>query len=244
MHNPVFIKAKKTVFLISLLCLGVSFAGSTPSVIVFEEGEQFNLSLSSLNFNRVFVEGETITQLSYPKKSITVDKNEMGIPESIDGSVYIKPNFSIPITLFVTTDKGHHLSLTLTPDESVGKTLRLIPKVQTKTHYVKSDTHEVVEVDEAMAAMKAGEIPKDFNTAPAVSRPFYIKKDIKVTLEKHYQGELFTGYVYRLENKSNHEIALTTDLFPHRKAQSLSLSEELLAPKKVAYLYGLYRNEG
>lgn len=244
MHKSLYYQVKKIVVLISLLCSAIACAGAAPSVIAFEEGEQFNLSLSSINFNRVFVEGETIIKLSYPQGSLTVDKSEMEKPESTEGSVYIKPNFEIPITLFLTTDKGHHVSLTLTPDESFGKTLRLIAKAQTKSNYVKSNTPDVTEVDAAMAAMRAGEIPKDFNAQRVTPSPFYIRKDIKVTLEKQYQGTRLTGYVYRLENKSNHEIALTTDLFSHRNAESLSLSDEALLPKKIAYLYGLYSNQG
>lgn len=244
MLNSSYYKAKYAIVLLSLLCSGITCAGAAPSVITFEEGEQFNMSLSSINFNRVFVEGETIVKLSYPQGSLTVDKSEMDKPDIVEGSVYIKPNFEVPITLFLTTDKGHHLSLTLTPDESSGKTLRLVARAQTKSNYVKSDTPDVSEVDEVMAAMKAGEVPKDFNVAPAISRPFYVKKDIKVTLEKRYLGTRFEGFIYRLENTSNHEIALTTDLFSNHSAQSLSLSDEQLQPKKTAYLYGLYSNEG
>lgn len=244
MHNSLYYKTKKAVVLISIVCSGIAFSGSAPSVLSFEEGEQFKLSLSSINFNRVFVEGESIVKLSYPEHALTVDKSEMEALDMVDGSVYIKPNFEVPITLFLTTDKGHHVSLTLTPDESFGKTLRLVAKKQTKSNYVKSESQNASEVDEAMASMKAGEIPKDFNAAPAISRPFYINKNIKVTLEKHYEGSRLKGYVYRLENKSNHEVTLTTDLFSNRTAQSLSLSEEQLPPKKVAYLYGLYTNDG
>ncbi|MDP3268083.1 MAG: type-F conjugative transfer system secretin TraK [Legionella sp.] len=244
MPNSNYYPARINLSILSLLFSGIVCSGSPPSVIAFEEGEQFNVSLSSINFNRVFVEGETIVKLSYPHKSLTVDKSEIEPPAINEGSVYIKPNFEVPITLFITTDKEHHLSLTLTPDESFGKTLRLVAKKQTKTHFVTSDTQDLTEVDEVMASMKAGDTPKDFNVARTISRPFYIKKDIKVTLEKHYQGSRFTGYVYRLENTSNHEVGLTTELFSNREALSLSLSDEQLAPRKVAYLYGLYSNEG
>ncbi|HAU3911456.1 TPA: type-F conjugative transfer system secretin TraK [Legionella pneumophila] len=244
MTNSIYEKAKKTILLISCLCSGIVCASTPPSVIAFEEGEQFNLTLSSINFNRVFIEGESITKLSYPEHAITVDKSEMDNPESTDSSVYIKPNFQVPITLFLTTDKGHHVSLTLTPDESVGKTLRLVPRAQTKLKFVKLDTPDASEVDEAIAAMKAGETPKEFNEKRVIPSPFYIKKNIKVTLEKQYQGKRFTGYVYRLENTSNHELALTTALFAHKDAESLSLSDEALPPKKIAYLYGLYSNQG
>ena len=117
-------------------------------------------------------------------------------------------------------------------------------KTQTKLNFVKNNVSDLNQNEEVLAAMKAGEVPHDFHLERTLSRPFYIKKDIKVVLQKHYQGESLTGYVYSLENISNHEVALTTELFSNNKAQTLSLSDEHIAPKKVAYLYGLYSNEG
>lgn len=242
MPKFIFDKVKKAFVLMSLCCSEVVLAGIAPSIIPFKEGEQFRLSLSRINFNRIFVQGESITKLSYPKPALTVDKSELG--NASDGSVYLKPNLDVPITVFITTNKGHHLSLTLSPDDSFGKTLQLVSRTQTNVRYVKSDTRDVTEVEAAMSAMKIGDMPKDFKAKPVTPRPFYLKKDIKVTLEKQYQGSNLTGYVYRLENKSNHGINLNTDLFAHRDAQSLSLSKERLLPKEVAYLYGLYSNQG
>ena len=244
MQPSIYSKIKRALFLIGFIGTGIATAGSIPSVIAFEEGEQFNLSLSSINFNRIFVDGEKIIKLSYPERAFIVDKSEMNDPASAEGSIYLKPAFDVPITLFLTTDKGHHFSLTISPNEAVGKTLKLVAKPQSKLYFVKQDVSLLNQNEEAMAAMKAGQVPKDFHTKPALPRPFYIKKDIKVVLQKKFQGESVTGYVYRLENTSKHEIALTTDFFSHSKALSLSLSEEHLAPKKVAYLYGLYSNEG
>ncbi len=244
MQPSIYSKALRIMFLASLVCSGMATAGAIPSVISFEEGEQFNLSLSRINLNRIFVEGENIIKLSYPEKTFTVDKCEKDSPDCTYDSIYLKPVFDIPITLFLTTDKGHHFSLTITPNEAVGKTLKLVAKTQTKLKFVKNDVSDLNQNEEVLAAMKAGEVPHDFRLERTLTRPFYIKKDIKVVLQKLYQGESLTGYVYRLENTSNHEVALTTELFSNNKAQTLSLSDEHLAPKKVAYLYGLYSNEG
>lgn len=248
MHPKKLSTIKKMAMALCLLGANTVFAGDLPSVLAFEEGEQFKVALSRINFNRVFVEGESIIKLSYPEQALTVDKSEMDKPDSKEASVYIKPNFETPITLFITTDKGHHLSLTLSPDESAGKTLRLALKTKTKLTYVKADVLEpesAVDVaTEAMAAMKEGQVPNEFKVEAVKPRPFYLKKDIKVSLEKQYLGKDLMGYVYKLENRSNHEIEISTDLFANNLAKSLSLSQEHLAPKEVAYLYGLYGNQG
>lgn len=224
----------------SLLISSTVLAGTLPPVMQFEEGEQFNLSLSHINFNRVFVEGEKITKLRYPTGTFVVDKSESSNPDVGDGSVYLKPVFDAPITVFFSTDKGHHFSFTIKSDESSGKTLRLLVKNQTKLKYVRHDTPNISETDSLIAAMKAGFVPEHFKSVRITPKPFYVKKDIKVTLEKQYQGKGLSGYVYRIENKSSHEMALSTSLFSHKKAEVLSLTQDTLEPKQVAYLYGLY----
>ena len=72
----------------SLLVSSIVLAGTIPPVMQFEEGEQFNLSLSHINFNRVFVEGERITKLRYPMGTFVVDKSEFNNSDASDGSVY------------------------------------------------------------------------------------------------------------------------------------------------------------
>ncbi|HAU4159295.1 TPA: type-F conjugative transfer system secretin TraK [Legionella pneumophila] len=244
MLTKILLKTKTLAIWIGLALPGTTIASITPFVLSFSEGEQFNLTVSGFNFNRIFIEGEKITQLSYPEGAFVIDKSELQDPDIKEGSVYLRPLFETPVTVFLTTDKGHHLSLNLKPDEGLGKTLRFVAKAQTKMNYIKPTIHDETEVDEIMAAMKEGQTPKEFHEKHPVSRPFYVKKDIKVLLVKQYKGERMTGYVYRLENKSNHEIALSAEMFSAHLAQSLSLSDEVLAPQKVAYLYGLYANEG
>src|SRR3990167_4719347 len=119
-----------------LLISSIVLAGTIPPVIQFEEGEQFNISLSHINFNRVFVEGEKITKLRYPMGTFVVDKSEFNNPDGSDGSVYLKPVFDAPITVFFATDKGHHFSFTIKSNESAGKTLQLLVKNQTQLKYV------------------------------------------------------------------------------------------------------------
>lgn len=228
--------------LISLLFQGAIFAGTPPQLLSFQEGEQFTVTLSRLNYNRIFVEGEKIIGTRFPVGTVIIDKSDMENQNSLEESVYLKPKFDEPITIYFTTDKKHHFSITVSSDESVGKTVRLIARQET-SKYVKNTVNNASEVDEVIMAMQEGETPKDFMLGRVYIRPFYIKKDIKVSLEKRYENERLTGYVYRLENKGSHPIALSTSLFDRRNAVTLVLSEDTLAPKQVAYLYGLYNHD-
>ncbi len=233
--------------LLTLMLASISsaaLAGNVPQRIAFVDGEQFNQTLSRLNFNRVFVEGEIIIKTSYPEGTFTVDISERDNPNSTEGSVYLKPMFEAPITIYFTTDKEHHFSLAVSSDEGSGKTVRLSARNESHVEYVKRNAPNVPELDDVLTAMKAGETPQNFKSARVIRRPFYIKKDIKVSLLKRYLGEDLTGYVYRIENKASKSVAISTSLFDHHGAQTLALSEESLAPRQIAYLYGLYHNEG
>ena len=235
---------KNSWMLASVLFSAAVFSGNKPLAVPFVEGEQLKLSLSRINFNRVFVEGERIVQVSYLKGAFDVDKSETADPSLKEGSVYIKPIYVAELTVFFSTDMGHHFSLIVKPDEAFGKTIRLLSKNQKTLEYIKAPANEVSDVEEVMQSMIEGVTPTDFKSERVIPSPFYFKKDLRLSVEKLYRGENLTGYVYRIENKANHEVALSASLFANQKAESLSLSANKLAPKQVAYLYGLYRNQG
>ena len=227
----------------SLLFANLLFANGVPSVTAFEEGEHLNLALSRMDFNRIFVEGEKITKLRYPEGAFILDKSDLNQGDSEEGSVYLKPVSDIPITVFFSTDKGHHFALSITPKDSLGKTLRLQLKRQTRLTYASHDVGKTSDVEEIMGSLKEGNLPEGFQKKPVLSRSFYVKKDLKVSLEKHYRSEAHSGYVYRIENKGSRPMPLSSALFSHKHAQSLVLSDEVLAPKGIGYLYGLYSRD-
>ena len=231
------------VLMASALLAGATFAGTSPQQITFQEGEQVTVSLSRLNYNRVFVEGERIIRASYPEGTLIIDKSDLDNPASLEESIYLKPRFDEPLTLFLTTDKKHHVSLTIHADDSTGKTVRLVARQDT-AKFITHQTRNVSEVETLMAHLQAGEMPDGFKPARLISRPFYVKRAIQVSLVKQYEGANLTAVVYRLDNTASSPIEISTHLFDRRHAESLALSEDTLAPKQSAYLYGLYRHEG
>lgn len=236
-----------SVVMLMMFFSSVLMAGSTPTVVAFEEGEQFNLSLSKLNFNRVFVPGEKIDQVSYPKGTFRVDLRDPKQPDSKDNSVYLKPLIDIPLTIFFSTVEGHHFSISVKPDDSFGKTLQFQAKHQKIAHWEKPSkiiNNEVTELDQVMNTMISGEVPDGFKEAKVQGGSFYVQKNLKLSLVKSYRGETLTGYVYRVENRADHNVALKPSLFSHHHAQAIRLSDTELAPKQVAYLYGLYEAQG
>ena len=236
-------KNKFTILAICIFCTKIAFSGIVPKTIAFEDSEHFELALSRINFNRIFVDGEKITKLRYPEGTFLVDKSDLNQSDSEEASVYLKPVFDTPITIFVSTDKNHHFALTVKANNDIGKTFKMVAKNQTKLKYVSHNTIDVSEVDLVMDALKAGEHPEGFKSAKVLFRPFFVKKNIKVSLIKHYLGSSDEAYVYKVENTGNIATQVSTALFSHKKARSLVLSEDNLEPKKIAYLYGIYANE-
>ena len=227
---------------ILLLLSECIYAGHPPQVLTFNEGEQFDLTLSRLNYSRIYVSEEKIVSFSSPKGAFSIDKSELEDTKNLDGSIYLKPMTQLPLTIFFSTEKNHHFSLTVTADESKGKTIELIAKEVAKKDLLPSFIPSNSLINEILNTMKAGETPQEFSQTSIFSRPFYLK-NLKVMLEKKYEGKNLIGYVYRLENIASNQIQLLPNMFANQNAELLSLSEDILQPKQVAYLYGLYSHD-
>lgn len=218
------------------------WGGNAPVALSFAEGEQFEVALSRLNFNRIFVEGEKIVQLAYPENAFTVNKTA-GSTGEMDSSAYLKPMADIPLTVFFVTDANHHFSLTIRPQETEGKTIRLVPKgVEKKTAFKHPEAGN--EAEEVIERLMAGDIPDGFKAKPTPARPFYVNKILKLNLKKAFEHQGMSAYIYTIENKSNAIQALNTALFANQSALSLRLSKEAIAPNETALLYGLYQEVG
>lgn len=225
----------------SSLLSGALFAGNTPSAIKFEEGEQFNASLSRLNYSRIFVEGESIVKVSFPENAFIVEKTK---PEDDDpdGSVYLKPLANIPLTVFFTTNENHHFALTIKPSDELGKSVKFVSKGLKGFDYAQSKEVEKYKTNDAMTSIIEGKTPDGFKEIKTIPGSFNLHKNLRLTLVKQYRGKDSSAYVYRVENISNNSVELEPSLFENNKLLSLELSEKNLAPKQAGYLYGFYRD--
>ncbi|PJD93808.1 MAG: type-F conjugative transfer system secretin TraK [Legionella sp.] len=227
---------------ISLLVFN-TYAGDLPKVLSYADGEQFHLALSKINFNRIYVEGEKIVKISLPQNTFVVDKSDINDTQSREGSIYLKPLYDVPLTVFFTTDKDHHFSITANADASDGKTYKLMMRNLKTKIFVSTKAEDVVLSEDVISDLKEGVIPHDYINEKIKPRAFYVKKNVRVFCDKQFKSTDKTAYVCRLENKGRDEIALKTSLFNQQNADFLELSTETLKPKQIAYLYGLYNND-
>lgn len=231
---------KLSLLLVISLISSALFAGIKPLEIRYEEGESFPLTLSKFNFSRIFVEGEKILRVRVPQGTFVIE-NEESSPEEegiSSGSVYLKPKFDAELTAYFTTDKGHHFSLRVTPDEGAGKTVRMRSKHQYSVHSKKQNKH-VQQLEQLMSAMIQGSTPFGFDGMKVADKPFFVKKYLKLRLEKLYRGKGFTGYVYRIENTGKRAIDVNSSLFAAKGVKAMVLSKTHLNPHQSTHLYSL-----
>ena len=237
---------KRHKFLISIaisILVSNAYAGNLPKALAFSDGEQFHLHLSKINFNRIYVRGEKIVKISLPQNTFVVDKSDINDVESVEDSIYLKPIYDAPLTVFFTTDKNHHFSITANADTSDGSTYELVMKHPTTKTFVSKTVEDVVLSEDILSELKEGVIPQGFKEEKAKKSAFRIKKLVHVLCDKQFKSSDKTAYVCRLENKGNTEVALNTSFFNQQNADVLELSQNTLKPSQIAYFYGVYNND-
>jgi len=102
-----------------LLCAMHAHATTTQ---VFRENADVAVNLSHANYNRLVVRDDKITKAHFPEGSMVVKSEN-------DGSLYVMAALQEPFTLFLTTEKGHHFSATVSSEKTLGKTVEFIPQL-------------------------------------------------------------------------------------------------------------------
>lgn len=225
--------------LIALLSLFLAKAEA--SALKFEEGADFTVSLSNMNFNRIVVEGESIVKVGFPEGAFIIEKT-MEDEELMDGSVSLKPVAHIPLTVFFTTDRNHHFSMTVKPQESQGTTIKLVSQGLKGYEYAAHKEESRYHVNDILSAMMEGKKPEGYKEVRIMPSTFQFQKHLKMTLLKQYQGLGQSGYVYRVENHSKEPIELNPALFENTKLVSMEVSSNTLMPKQSGYFYGIYKD--
>ncbi len=226
--------------ILSALLFASFDALATIPIIKFEEGGRYEFSLSSLNFNRIHVEGERIVTVSFPERSFIVEQNSQEVDDE-DDAVVLKPLAHIPLTVYFTTNLNHHFSATITPSEDLGQTIQFVSKKLKGFDYAKDKEQKEYQISDVMTALMEGAVPSGYQEVAVKGGSFYLHKNLKLTLLKQYKGSESSGYVYRIENQSKENIELTPSLFEKTTLQSMELSQKVLMPRQSAYFYGIYK---
>jgi conjugal transfer pilus assembly protein TraK len=222
----------------SFLLLG-SCASFALTSTHFKENADLNVVLSDKNYNRLVVKGDKITQVHFPEGTMAV-RNEP------DGGMYVMVANPEPFTMFVTTELGHHFSLTVNTESSLGKTVEFIadanpPVPLTSASKVLASLPKPQEpslgVTSLMTGMINSKVPNSFESSRHFGKVIRLGRGLNLTPKLTYSGQELKGEVIEVYNSSSNPIDLSESWFSGPNVKAISLSQNILAPKQKAMVY-------
>ncbi|HHU0079777.1 TPA: type-F conjugative transfer system secretin TraK [Legionella pneumophila] len=224
---------------IALVLLSTLSMGATS--IPVKDNSDIALTLSQGNYNRLVVKNDKIMEAVFPPNAMAIKRDEQ------DGSVYVMLAASNPFTLFLTTETGRHFSVTLNGEESLGKTIELVPSQPTGTKTVantikinpKTITQEAI--PEAILAMLTHmEQQKPFADV-SIKRQFgkveRWSKGLTLLPKESWDGKLLKGETIELYNGGKEPLELAQEWFAKEGTLAIKFSKPSLAPGEKAMLY-------
>ncbi|MCW8400728.1 type-F conjugative transfer system secretin TraK [Legionella sp. PATHC038] len=220
--------------LLSTLAIG---ANSIP----VKDNSDIALTLSQGNYNRLVVKNDKIMEAVFPPNAMAIKRDEQ------DGSVYVMLSAANPFTLFLTTEAGRHFSVTLNGEESLGKTIELVPSqpVITKTvaNATKTNPKTIKQeaVPEAILAMlnhmEQQKPFADVNVKRQFGKVERWSKGLTLLPKELWDGKLLKGETIELYNGGKEPLELAQEWFAKEGTLAIKFSKPSLAPGEKAKLY-------
>ncbi|SUJ06909.1 TraK domain-containing protein [Shewanella morhuae] len=106
--------------------MSVLAANTPPKHYGFNDSETVPIELSSVDINRLVVEGDKITSIDCPEGFCVVT----GTKSDKSGAARVNLNLAMPFTAYVSTEKGRHFGLFISP-----KAIPAVTSIFTAEHY-------------------------------------------------------------------------------------------------------------
>lgn len=225
----------------SILVLLSTSAISQTSVAI-RDNSDISLSLSLSNYNRLVVKNDKIVEAVFPETAMGIKRDEQ------DGSVYVLLTHATnPFTLFLTTEAGHHFSVTVTGEDGLGKTVELVaPRLNLAANTIKAasavtakptdDAHqesmlEVIRHMERHEAMPGMTVSHPFGRVERMGAGLaLIPKEIWV-------GTGIQAERLEIHNGGSKSLNLLPEWFEGENVAAMKLSQPILKPTETATLY-------
>ncbi len=221
------------------LLLGVLLSSTAlgATSVAIQDNSDKKVTLSQNNINRLFIQNDKVADFKFPKGRMQVVGGKGAIED--DGSVYITDVSDKPFTLFVTSLKGHHFSLTVQGKEGLGKTLSLIPEtpaIPAAKKWEHKDSYEKT-LSNLMASVIHGDVPDGYGVQmKTYSKRLRWGKSMNLKPVKVIKGDKLMAEVFHVENKTKKKIYLRESYFT-KGTLAVSLSSRELKPLSKVSLY-------
>lgn len=217
--------------LVSLLLIATITAHSES--IAVKDNTDVQLTLSGSNYNRLLIHQDKIMDAVFPEGAMALKSDEQ------DGSVYILLNRQEPFTLFLTTEAGRHFSLTLSGEESLGKTIELKPEMTPVRAALKK---EVVAAKpngalDLLQLMKAKQQKPGVTVGHIYGQAIRMGRGLTLLPREQWKAGVFSGETLEVYNGGNEPLTLSSSDFITQDVKAISLSQATIPPKGRAMLY-------
>lgn len=205
--------------------------------LTVKDNSDIAVTLSTGNYNRIVVKNDKIVEAVFPEHNMGIKRDEQ------DGSVYVLPSNVTPFTLFLTTESGHHFSVTLTGEEALGKTIELIPQtiIAKNSNPIKTAPITVEQIPDAVVSlithMEQQEPMRGINIKHRYGQVVRLKDGLTLLPKELWDGGSVQGEIIEVYNGGNKELALSESWFSNDEVKAIKFSKGILAPKERGLLY-------
>ncbi len=214
-----------------ILVLPVAVMAQTAEPLVFNDNESLSLKLSDTNINRLFVTKDAIVDFYAPEGYTQAEVDSQG-------ALYIQLQHTQPFTVFISTEDGHNVGLTLVPVRSSGHNVHLMPRTATDKARLWEEKKDYESgLMRLMKAMMQNHVPKGYGVEEVSNAPKRFDSHGQLRLKVIYNGIHFKGKVYTLYNEGQAPIYLQEKDFYHEGVEAVAFSTDTLESCQTSLIY-------
>lgn len=223
-----------------MLFAGVAHA---EHVLSIADNQRARCAISQQTLNRIFIEGDRIAEVRGIEGEYTLHQDNEA------GEIYLRPQTTHRLSLFLSTVQHKHYQLTLRPVSSDAQTVHLVPTEAALTPARTAPFEQaVLTFMKAFAARDAQASSKHPPQAtPDVSSPLHLSlvKPLTFLLPPELSAERvitvvkkpFVGEMYRLEDHSASPMTLDITMFYQADVMALALRATVIPAHGHTTLY-------
>ncbi len=222
----------------------------------FSNHQTLTVRLSKTDSNRLYVEGDKITDFTCQQGFCFVDRHRLDKTGDALVTLGNAARLGTGFTAFVLTASGRQFTLYAVPEVNSGQTIGFIAQggSSLKAHDVEKKTPYRTLVVSVIRAMinyaDTGELPEGYTTTEIPMEDHVNHRENAVGHQKLnqglsyqpvrlFKGGMLTGVVYAIQNVNVQVIHLHPKMFYQKGMVAGALSKEQLASGEVGYFYAL-----
>ncbi len=220
-----------------------------PQIISLENNDQISVTMSKVDLNRIFVDGDKITSINAPSGYFSAHNDNAG-------NVYVSLGQTRAFTVFISTQMKKNFSILVIPKAEPGKTIEfkftsqdLKPaKTFSKTTMLIDEKKDLIEV---VRNFLKGNIPKNYNESPnrdnekyqeIFEKKFKFEKKIGLKVKSTLLGKKYTICLIEVYNKSKDTLMLNEMQFNINNTSAVAIKNNLIKPKSSGLVIEVLHN--